>query len=81
MQVGPTRFSAGIYADLGDAARAQELLELAIEQLERQAPNRYLVQAYKRLAEVFKAKGDTEAAFVVLERALGVQERVGRPLA
>ena len=49
----------GIYADLGDAARAQELLELAIEQLEQQAPNRYLVQAYKRLAEVFRRRRET----------------------
>jgi tetratricopeptide (TPR) repeat protein len=71
----------GIHADLGDFPRAQELLELAVEQLERHVPNRYLVQAYKRLAEVLKAKGDTEAALDVLERALGVQERVGRPLA
>lgn len=71
----------GIYADLDDLSRAQELLELSVEQLEQQAPNRYLVQAYKRLAEVFKAKGDTEAALGVLERALGVQERVRRPLA
>jgi tetratricopeptide (TPR) repeat protein len=70
-----------IYADLGDTSRAQELLELAIEQLERQVPNRYLVQAYRRLAEILKGKGDTEAALGVLERALSVQERVGRPIA
>jgi tetratricopeptide (TPR) repeat protein len=70
----------GIHADLGDLPRAQELLELAVEQLERQVPNRYLVQAYKRLAEVLKAKGDTDGALAVLERALGVQERVGRPV-
>ena len=70
----------GIYADLGDLPRAEEVLELAVEQLEQQVPNRYLVQAYKRLAEVLKAKGDTEGALGVLERALGVQERVGRPI-
>jgi len=70
-----------IFADLGEPARARELLELAIELLERQAPGRYLVQAYKRLAELLKEQGDTDEAFRVLERALGVQERVGRPLA
>lgn len=70
-----------IYADLGDAPRAQELLELAVEQLEQQGPTRYLVHAYKRLAEVLKAKGDAEGALVVLEQALGVQERVGRSVA
>lgn len=71
----------GIFADLGDVPRAQELLELAVEQLEEQVPNRYLVQAYRRLAEVLKVKGDAEAALAVLERALGVQERVGRSVA
>jgi tetratricopeptide (TPR) repeat protein len=69
-----------IYADLGDTYRAQEVLELAIEQLEQQAPTRYLVQAYRRLAAVLKGKGDTDAALEVLERALSVQERVGRPV-
>ncbi len=69
-----------IFADLGETARARELLELAVETLEQQAPNRYLVQAYKRLAGLLKSDGDTEAAFGVLERALGVQERAGRPI-
>ena len=70
-----------VFADLGEPERAQELLELAVEGLERQAPSRYLVQAYKRLAALLKERGDTDAAFSVLERALGVQDRVGRPLA
>jgi len=69
-----------IFADLGEPERAQELLELAVEGLERQAPSRYLVQAYKRLAALLKERGDTDEAFNVLERALGVQDRVGRPL-
>ncbi|MEX0682099.1 MAG: tetratricopeptide repeat protein [Dehalococcoidia bacterium] len=71
----------GIYADLGDVPRAQEILELAVDLLEQQAPSRYLVQAYKRLAGLLRSEGDAEAALSVLERALGVQERVGRPLA
>lgn len=70
-----------INAGFEDQARAQELLELAVELLEPQGPNRYLVQAYRRLSEVLKAKGDTEAALELLERAASVQERVGRPLA
>jgi len=70
-----------IFDDLGEPERARELLELAVEGLERQAPSRYLVQAYKRLAALLKERGDTDAAFSVLERALGVQDRVGRPLA
>lgn len=70
-----------IFAQLGESARARELLELAIDQLERQAPTRYLVQAYKRLAELLKEQGSMGEAFEVLERALGVQEKVGRPIA
>ncbi len=70
----------GIFVDLGETARARELLELAVDLLEQQVPSRYLVQAYKRLATLLKQQGDTEGAFGVLERALGLQERVGRPL-
>jgi len=70
----------GIFADLGDTARARELLELAVELLEKEAPSRYLVQTYKRLAKLLKTERDTEGALEVLERALGVQERVGRPI-
>jgi hypothetical protein len=39
------------------------------------------VQAYKRLAALLKEQGDTDEAFRLLERALGVHERVGRPIA
>jgi len=69
-----------IFAELGEAARARELLELAVDLLEQQAPTRYLVQAYKRLATLLKEQGDKDGALGVLERALGVQERVGRPI-
>jgi tetratricopeptide (TPR) repeat protein len=70
----------GVLADLGDADRARELLELAVELLEQEAPSRYLVQAYKRLASLLKEQGDKDGALGVLERALGIQEEVGRPL-
>jgi tetratricopeptide (TPR) repeat protein len=69
-----------IFAELGEDARARELLELAVEILERQAPNQYLVQAYKRLAAILRERGDTEGALDVLERALTVHERAGRPI-
>lgn len=69
-----------IFADLSEDERARELLELAVDVLERQAPNRYLVQAYKRLAALLKKRGDTDGALDVLERALSVNERVGRPV-
>jgi tetratricopeptide (TPR) repeat protein len=70
-----------IFADLGERERARELLELAVEMLEQQAPTRYLVQTYKRLAALLKSEGDTAGALDLLERALGVQEGAGRPLA
>lgn len=70
-----------IFEDLGDTARAREVLELAIDLLEEEPPSRYLIQAYKRLAALLKRRGDIEGALEALERALGVQETVGRPLA
>jgi tetratricopeptide (TPR) repeat protein len=69
-----------IFGSLGDDPRAQELLELAVELLEKQAPGGYLVEAYKSLAAVRKRHGDLEGALEVLERALSVNERVGRPV-
>jgi tetratricopeptide (TPR) repeat protein len=69
-----------IFDDLGQTARAREVLELAIDLLEEEPPSRYLVQAYKRLSALLKARGDVEGALEVLERALGVQEKAGRPL-
>jgi tetratricopeptide (TPR) repeat protein len=70
----------GVLADLGEAERAHEVLELAVELLEQEAPGRYLVQAYKRLATLLKEQGDKDGALDVLERALGIQEQAGRPL-
>jgi tetratricopeptide (TPR) repeat protein len=71
----------GIFTDLGDDARARELLELAVDHLERQPPSRHLVDVYKRLAALLKRQGDTGGALEVLERALGVHERARRPIA
>jgi tetratricopeptide (TPR) repeat protein len=69
------------FAAIGDTARAREILELAVELLERQPPSRYLIAAYKQLAGLLKEQGEATAALEILERAMGVQERVGRPLA
>ncbi len=72
---------AGIFADLGDGARARELYELGIELLEAQPPTRHLVEAYKGLAQQLEAGGRRDEALETLKRALGVQERAGRALA
>lgn len=69
------------FAAIGDSARAREVLELAVELLERQPPSRYLIGAYKQLATVLKEQGEPEMALHILERAMGIQERVGRSLA
>lgn len=69
------------FAAVGDPARAQEVLELGIELLEQRPPSRYLVKAYKQLATLLREQGQPEQALELLERALGVQDSVGRPLA
>lgn len=69
-----------IYERLGESDRARELCELAIEFLHGKGPNRYLIAGYKRLAMLLKAEGRTEEALEVLEQALGVRERAGRPI-
>lgn len=71
---------AGIYDEVGEPERAIELYELAAQLLEV-APNRQLVQAYSRLAELLEAAGRKDDALRVLKRAVGVQAESGRLLA
>lgn len=70
---------AGLRADAGDRARAIELYELAAELLSL-APNRFLVDAYGRLAELFEAEGRKDEALEVLKKAMGAQTAAGRQL-
>ena len=62
-----------IFASVGQESRSRELLELAIEILEEHNPTRYLIDAYKALASILKARGDSDAALVLLEKALELQ--------
>ena len=71
---------AEIFAATGEDGRALELYELAIERLEQTPPSRHMIKAYKNLAALHRKRGDTERALEVLERALGVQDEVGRIL-
>jgi tetratricopeptide (TPR) repeat protein len=71
---------ADVYAGLGEVARARELYELAIERLEAWGPSRYLLDAYRQLAQLLEAEGHPDEALELLKRALGVQDRTGRPL-
>ncbi len=72
---------AGVFAELDEPERARELYELGIERLESQPPTRYLVDAYKKLAQLLETEGRPDQALETLKRALGVQERAGKPLA
>jgi tetratricopeptide (TPR) repeat protein len=69
-----------VYGQLGDHARAKELLELAAEILEDKPHPRYLVDAYRKLAQVFEDQGRTDEALATLKRAVAIQERVGRAI-
>jgi tetratricopeptide (TPR) repeat protein len=70
---------AEVYESLGEDERAVELYELAIAQLE-QFPNRYVVEAYSKLAALLERRGHKDAALEVLKRAMNVQRRAERLL-
>jgi tetratricopeptide (TPR) repeat protein len=61
-----------IYAAIGEPERAKELYELGIEKLEAN-PDRYLVHAYSKLAELLETDGHPDAALSVLKRAMDVR--------
>lgn len=63
----------GIFADLGDIARAQEVYELAAELLEQRSATRYLLEVYTKLAELLESQGQKDAAFELMKKALGAQ--------
>ncbi len=66
-------------ADAGDPARAIELCELAAELLST-VPNRFLIEAYGRLADLFQAEGRKDEALAVLKKAVQAQASAGRQL-
>lgn len=70
---------ADVFLQLDDTERAIELYELAIELL-RATPNRYLVDAYRQLAELHEGRGDPEAALAVYKQAMTAQLAAGRSL-
>ncbi len=67
---------AEVFHELGETARAQELYELAAELLERNNPNRHLVDVYSKLAELHEAEGRNEEAFHLMKKALNMQRAV-----
>jgi tetratricopeptide (TPR) repeat protein len=61
-----------IYAATGQPERARELYELGIEKLQAH-PDRYLVEAYSKLASLLEGQGQPDAALSVLKRAMEVR--------
>ena len=70
---------AQLRANAGDRARAIELYELAADLLQR-VPNRFLIDAYGKLAELFEAEGRKDEALEVLKKAVQAQAGAGRLL-
>lgn len=61
-----------IYERLGDWERARAFYEKAVELLEGGA-DRYLVEAYGKLAALLEAEGRPDEALAVLKKAMSVQ--------
>ena len=70
---------ASVFAGLGEEERAIELYELAIDHLQA-TPNRYLVDAFSRLAELHEKRGDQSAMIETLKRGMSVQRQADRQL-
>lgn len=67
---------AEVASDLGDGERARELYELAAEFLERNMPNRYLIDVYARLADLLENSGQAAEAYAYMKKAVGMQQAV-----
>lgn len=65
---------------VGDRVRALEVYELAIELLEQRPASRHTLTAYKQYSSLLKEEGKSDRALEVLERALALQDQVGRVL-
>ena len=63
-----------VFQELGDAAKAQELYELAAEVLEA-IPTRYLSEVYQKLAALLEADGQKDEALGVLKKAVAIQSQ------
>lgn len=67
---------AEVYEQLGDRAGAIDTYERAAELLSY-SPNRYLLEAYAKLADLLEADGRKDEALEVLKKAVAAQARAG----
>jgi tetratricopeptide (TPR) repeat protein len=63
--------AAEIFGDLGEAGRALELYELAVETLP--VENRHLGDMYRAIGEIHESEGRPAEALEFFKRALDVQ--------
>jgi len=68
------------FVAVGDRVRALEVYELAIELLEQRPASRHTLTAYREYSSLLKEEGKSDRALEVLERALALQDQVGRVL-
>jgi tetratricopeptide (TPR) repeat protein len=66
-----------VFQSSGDTSRALDLLELAVDTLERDGKP-YLAEAARRLADLLEQEGRPDAALAVLKRAVG-SDRAATP--
>jgi tetratricopeptide (TPR) repeat protein len=69
---------AGVFAELGDGARAIELYELAAQMLENTS-NPYVAEVYERLGRLLEEQGRRDDALELLKRALAARQRAPAP--
>jgi transcriptional regulator with XRE-family HTH domain len=62
--------------DVGEPAEARDLYEVAADYLERNTPNRYLVDVYAKLAQILEAEGRADQAYGYMKKAVGMQQAV-----
>jgi transcriptional regulator with XRE-family HTH domain len=67
---------AEVAVDSGEPKRAISLYETAASYLERNVPNRYLVDVYAKLADLLEAEGRADAAYGYMKKAVGMQQAV-----
>jgi tetratricopeptide (TPR) repeat protein len=68
-----------IAVDLGEAGRARELYELAVDLLERNTPNKYLITVYAQLADILENEGRADEAYAYMKKAVAMQQAVAAP--
>jgi tetratricopeptide (TPR) repeat protein len=69
---------AGVFADLGDSARAIELYELAAELLEEMS-NPYVAEVYEQLGRLLEEQGRRDEALDLFKQALAARQRSKTP--